>query len=276
MTLPPFHVHLDVLLVVGGLAVLYLWAAASHERATGEALEPRRRRMFLGGVAALLVGATWPVHDLAESYLYSMHMVQHMLFTFLGAPLLLAGTPPWMWRALLRPAPLRAVWSVFTRPVVALIVANGVLLFTHWPEIVDLSVGSELAHFSLHTLLLGSAIVMWWPVLSPLPELPSLSPPGQMLYLFFQSLAPTIPASFLTFGTSPLYPVYAGFPRIWGVDPLSDQLIAGLVMKLVGGAILWVVIAVVFFRWAHKEQTEGWDELKFRNVEREIRSELRR
>jgi putative membrane protein len=117
---------------------------------------------------------------------------------------------------------------------------------------------------------------MWWPVLSPLPELPSLSPPGQMLYLFFQSLAPTIPASFLTFGTSPLYPVYAGFPRIWGIDPLSDQLIAGLVMKLVGGAVLWVVIAVVFFRWGHKEQTEGWDELKFRNVEREIRSELRR
>jgi putative membrane protein len=276
MRLPPFHVHLDVLLVVGGLAALYLWAAATHERETGEALEPRRRRMFLGGVAALLVGATWPVHDLAESYLYSMHMVQHMLFTFLGAPLLLAGTPAWMWRALLRPPPLRAVWSVLTRPLVALIVSNAVLLFTHWPEVVELSVRSELAHFSLHTLLLGSAIVLWWPVLSPLPELPSLSPPGQMLYLFFQSLAPTIPASFLTFGTSPLYPVYAGFPRIWGIDPLSDQLIAGLVMKLVGGAILWVVIGVVFFRWAHKEQTEGWDELKFRNVEREIRSELRR
>jgi putative membrane protein len=276
MALPPFHVYVDVLIVLGGLAGFYLTAAGRHERETGEALEPRRRRMFLGGVAALLVGATWPVHDLAESYLYSMHMVQHMLFTFLGAPLLLAGTPAWMWRALLRPAPLRAVWSLLTRPLVALIVANGVLLLTHWPEIVELSVGSELAHFSLHTLLLGSAIVMWWPVLSPLPELPSLSPPGQMLYLFFQSLAPTIPASFLTFGTSPLYPVYAGFPRIWGIDPLSDQLIAGLVMKLVGGAVLWVVIAVVFFRWGHKEQTEGWDELKFRNVEREIRSELRR
>jgi putative membrane protein len=276
MSLPPFHVHLDVLLVLGGLAALYLWAAATHERETGEALEPRRRRMFLGGVAALLVGATWPVHDLAESYLYSMHMVQHMLFTFLGAPLLLAGAPAWMWRALLRPAPVRTVWATLTRPIVALIVANGVLLLTHWPEIVELSVGSELAHFSLHTLLLGSAIVMWWPVLSPLPELPSLSPPGQMLYLFFQSLAPTIPASFLTFGTSPLYPVYADFPRIWGIDALSDQLIAGLVMKLVGGAVLWVMIAVVFFRWGRQEQTEGWDALKFRNVEREIRSELRR
>jgi putative membrane protein len=118
--------------------------------------------------------------------------------------------------------------------------------------------------------------VMWWPVLSPLPELPALSPPSQMLYLFVQSLAPTIPASFLTFGTEPLYPVYATFPRIWGVDALTDQLVAGLVMKLVGGAILWVVIAVVFFRWAQQERTEGWDALKFRNVERDVRAEMRR
>jgi putative membrane protein len=224
----------------------------------------------------LLLGAGWPIHDLAESYLYSMHMVQHMLFTFVAAPLLLTGMPAWMWRAVLRPAPVRAVWALLTRPLVALIVANGVLLFTHWPEIVSLSVRSELAHFSLHTVLLGSAIVMWWPVLSPLPELPALSRPGQLLYLFFQSLAPTIPASFLTFGTEPLYPIYATFPRIWGMDALTDQLVAGLVMKLIGGAILWVVITAIFFRWGHEETTEGWDALKFRNVEREIRAGMGR
>jgi putative membrane protein len=269
-------VHPSVVVVLGAVAVGYLRAAARHERATGEALEPRRRALFLGGVTALFAGASWPIHDLAERYLYSVHMVQHMLFIFLGAPLLLAGMPPWMWRALLRPAWIRAAWSFLTRPVVALIVANGVLLFTHWPEIVTLSVHSELAHFSLHALLLGSAVVMWWPVLSPLPELPPMSPPGQMLYLFFQSLAPTIPASFLTFGTQPLYPVYAAFPRIWGIDALSDQLVAGLVMKLVGGAILWVVIGVVFFRWARQEQTEGWDALQYRNVEGEVRAGMRR
>jgi putative membrane protein len=276
MVLPAFHVHLDVLAILGGLAAAYLAAVARHARSSGEPVEPRRRARFLGGVAVLLVGAGWPVHDLAEGYLYSMHMVQHMLFTFLAAPLLLTGMPAWMWRSLLRPAPLRAVWGLLTRPLVALIVANGVLLFTHWPEIVSASVGSELTHFSLHALLLGSAIVMWWPVVSPLPELPPLSPPGQLLYLFFQSLAPTIPASFLTFGTEPLYPIYATFPRIWGIGPLTDQLIAGLVMKLVGGAILWAVITVIFFRWGREESTEGWDALKFRNVEREIRSGMGR
>ena len=93
-------------------------------------------------------------------------------------------------------------------------------------------------------IVLGSALVMWWPVVSPLPEMPPLAPPGQMLYLFVQSLAPTIPASFLTFGTTPLYPVYATFPRIWGISAMTDQLIAGLIMKIVGGLILWGVIAV--------------------------------
>src|SRR5688500_9254040 len=109
MVLPAFHVHLDVLAVLGGLAAAYLVAARRHERATGERLEPGRRYRFLGGVAALRVGAGWPIHDLAESYLYSMHMVQHMLFTFLSAPLLLTGMPAWMWRALLGPRPIRAL-----------------------------------------------------------------------------------------------------------------------------------------------------------------------
>ena len=75
-----------------------------------------------------------------------------------------------------------------------------------------------------------------------------------MMYLFFQSLAPTIPASFLTFGDHPLYKVYETFPRIWGISVLTDQLIAGLIMKLIGGAILWVVIGAIFFRWYGREQ----------------------
>ena len=69
-------------------------------------------------------------------------------------------------------------------------------------------------------LLVSTALVMWWPVMSPLPEYPALPAPGQMLYLFLQSLAPTIPASFLTFGDHLLYPVYGTFPRIWGISAL--------------------------------------------------------
>ena len=95
-----------------------------------------------------------------------------------------------------------------------------------------------------------------------------------MIYLFLQSLAPTIPASFLTFGHTPLYPVYATFPRIWGVSALNDQLIAGLIMKLVGGLLLWGVIAVIFFRWFEQEQRDGLDRSAYQDVQREIGAEL--
>jgi putative membrane protein len=68
--------------------------------------------------------------------------------------------------------------------------------------------------------------------------------------------------------------VYGTFPRIWGIDVLDDQLMAGLIMKLVGGMILWAVIAVIFFRWGAREEREGFDALAYRDVERDIRSEL--
>ncbi len=163
-----------------------------------------------------------------------------------------------------------------TRPLVALIFFDSVLLFSHWPSVVAVAVGSEWIHFGLHVLIVLSALVMWWPIVSPLPELPPLSAPGQMLYLFFQSLAPTIPASFLTFGTRPLYPVYATFPRIWGIGVLDDQLLAGLIMKIVGSAILWGVIATVFFRWYGREQRAQLDATGYAAMDREIRAELHR
>ena len=274
--LPAWHVHPDVWLLFGSIIAAYLIAGRRHERATGEATEPRKRRLFLLGMGVLWLGADWPIHDLAERYLYSMHMTQHLLFTLVAAPILIAGMPVWLLRELLAPAPIRRLFRFMTRPLVALIFFNAVLLFTHWPDVVAASVGSELVHLGLHVLIVTSALVMWWPVMSPLPEMPSLPPPGQMLYLFLQSLAPTIPASFLTFGHRPLYPVYATFPRIWGIDALTDQLIAGLIMKLLGGLLLWGVIAVIFFRWYNQEQRDGLDPTTHQNLRREIGAELSR
>jgi putative membrane protein len=277
MQLPPWHAHVDVWLLFSSIEALFLMAVRRRSRSTGFRAASRRQiALFTAGVAVLWIGADWPIHDLAERYLYSVHMAQHLLFSLVAPPLILAGLPDWMLRAILRPEPVLRVVRFLTRPLVAIAVFNGVLLFTHWPAVVEASVRSEPLHFALHTLIVGSALIMWWPVMSPLPELPSLPLPGQMLYLFLQSLAPTIPASFLTFGSKPLYPIYATFPRIWGIGALPDQLIAGLLMKIGGGLILWAFIAVIFFRWFAQEQRDGWDALQWRRFEREIRAEMRR
>lgn len=274
MDLPAWHLHPDVWLVLGSVAAAYVIACRRRERMSGKVTARRTKTLFLGGMGLLLMASEWPLHDLAERYLYSAHMVQHMTYTLIAAPLLVAGTPAWLVRFVLAPAPLRHAFRFLVRPLPALLFFNGVLLFTHWPEVVGASVGSEILHFWLHVLIVFSGYVMWWPIVSPLPELPPLAPPMQMLYLFVQSLAPTIPASFLTFGQQPLYPVYATFPRIWEISALTDQLIAGLIMKIVGGAILWGVIATVFFRWAHREQHEGWDAVEWQRMERELRTDI--
>jgi putative membrane protein len=278
MVLPPWHTHVDVWLILGWVEAGYLISVRRHarEQPTEDRNRKRQARFFSAGMLVLWIGADWPIHDLAERYLYSVHMFQHLLFTLVAPPLLLAGIPAWMMRSVLRPKLIRDLWRFLTRPVVALIVFNGILLFTHWPALVDRAVGNELMHFSLHLLLVSAAVVMWWPVMSPLPEMPALTPPGQMMYLFLQSLAPTIPASFLTFGHTLIYPVYGTFPRIWGISALTDQLLAGLEMKILGGFVLWGFITVIFFRWHAREERDGWDALSMRNVDAEVRARVRR
>jgi putative membrane protein len=279
MRLPPWHPHVEVwfLVVVVGVAYLRALRRQGPKRVPpGERPASRGQVVaFFLGLLAVLVAADWPIHDLAERYLFSVHMFQHMLLSLVAPGLLLLGMPPWLLRDLLRPRALRSVVRALTRPVVALILFNAVIVIMHWPPFVDLAVRSELFHFGAHTLLFSAALCMWWPVVSPLPEMPTLSYPGRMLYLFLQSIVPTVPASFLTFGTKPLYPVYATFPRIWGIGPLTDMRIAGLEMKLLGGAILYVVIAVTFFKWyAQEQKTEGWDAVEWGKADRDLHPQL--
>jgi putative membrane protein len=298
MQLPTWHIHLDVLAIASVLEGGYLWAVnrLSPDRARvaaanvpvdlddrqraemGTASQPatsgRQIAWFTAGIAIFLVASSWPIHDLAERYLFSVHMFQHMLISLVVPPMLLLGMPPWLLRRVISPAPLQWIVRHLARPFVALVSFNLVIVVTHWPLWVNFTLEHHAFHFLAHVILFGSATLMWWPVVAPLPEMPALSYPGRMLYLFLQSIVPTVPASFLTFGSTPLYSFYAHVPRLWGMSVLTDQRIAGLIMKLGGGAILWGVIAYIFFRWFLVEQTEGWDALEWRDVEREIRSEL--
>lgn len=270
-----WHPHPEVWLLVAGLAGAYLFAL---RRFGPRHVEPGERpatrgqvTMFMLGVLAILVAAEWPVHELSERYLYSVHMVQHLLLSLVAPPLLLAGTPHWMARRLLSPRPVMAVARRITRPLPALLLFNAVLVLTHWPAVVDLSVRQEVVHLAVHSVLMGASFVMWWPVLSPLPELPRISYPAQMLYLFLQTIVPTVPASFLTFASSPIYEFYSTVPRLFGLSAVEDQRIAGLIMKLGGGLLLWAVIAVLFFRWSMKEERpEKPDVLEWQQVEREL------
>jgi putative membrane protein len=134
---------------------------------------------------------------------------------------------------------------------------NGVMLFVHWPSMVDVMLGSELFHSASHWVWIMASFAMWLPVLSPSEAIvPRLSPLPRLFYLFVQTLVPTVPSAFLTFGTEPMYQAYVAFPRVW-LDPISDMQVAGLIMKLGGGMYLWLIITVLYFRWSADEERKA-------------------
>ncbi|GMQ85278.1 MAG: cytochrome c oxidase assembly factor CtaG [Acidimicrobiia bacterium] len=252
----PFQVHFDVLAVAAGLVALYelgiLRLADAYCPEDEHPVTGIQRGLFYAGVIILVLVSAWPIHDIAEGRLFLFHMIEHMALAVIVPPLLLAGTPWWLTRVLV--TPIMPLVKFITRPVIALVLFNAWLAFIHVPAVVELMITNELFHFFAHAALFAAAIIMWWPVLDPIPDTKRLTPFGKMGYLFFQSLVPTIPASFMTLGSTPLYEIYGTFPRLWGIDVMTDQIAAGLIMKIGGGLIIWGFITWIFFSWYAEEQ----------------------
>ena len=271
------HVEVWVIVVVAAFGYWYLIRRVGPRlTAPGAEIVSRRQVIWFGlGLATLWLASDWPIHELAEGYLYSVHMFQHMLISLVAPPLLMIGLPAWLWRWLLGHGGLMKLVRQLTRPLIALAIYNTVLVLTHMPALVELSVGNEPVHFLVHLAVFVSSLIMWTPVLSPILELPALSYPGRCFYLFLQSLVPTVPASFLTLGHGVIYRFYETTPRIVALTPLDDQRLAGLIMKLGGGFILWGVITVLFFKWYLVEHRSGWDTLQYRDVDAVMRTRIK-
>jgi putative membrane protein len=273
-SLPAWHIHPETWLIIMVLVIGYIWAVTTvgpKKTNRGEpAATTRQKACFLLGVLTILAAESWPLHDLAEGYLFSAHMVQHLLFAFVVPPLLLLGTPRWLLRGMIGTGLRFKFVRFLTRPLIALVLFNGTIAIMHWVVVVDLQARSAPFHIAFHGVLIGTGLLMWSVVIAPLPELNRLSDPAKMLYLFLQSIVPTVPASFLTFASEPLYGVYEAAPRIWGMTAQTDQMIAGLIMKIGGGLLLWSVITVMFFRWSAKEEAQQDEDVSWDDFEREL------
>ncbi|HSB53874.1 MAG TPA: cytochrome c oxidase assembly protein, partial [Gemmatimonadales bacterium] len=134
----------------------------------------------------------------------------------------------------------------------SLAVYNGVLALTHIPAVVDGLMPSQLGAAAVDLAWLGAGLALWLPVLHPDPRR-RLALPLRILYLFASTLFPTAPAAFLTFADYPLYSLYELAPRVSGISARSDQVVAGLLMKLAADPPVWVAMAVIFFRWQKED-----------------------
>jgi putative membrane protein len=209
---------------------------------------------FVGALVVLFLALNGPLHNLSDTYLFSAHMAQHLLLTLVFPPLLLYGTPAHVIRPLLRPRWVMAVGRVVTRPLAAALAFSGPIVIWHVPSLYEAALRHHNLHILQHLVFLTTAVIMWWPVLSPVPELPRLSYPGQMLYLFLLGIPMSATGALITLSDSVLYPFYAEAPRVWAIPVLADQQIGGLLMWVPGGLLLWLAMTVVWFRWAYWEE----------------------
>jgi putative membrane protein len=239
------------------LAGLYLACAGPlRGRFSGSAPVSRAQmQFFMTGVVLLFVAVVSPI-EVLSGYLLSIHMVQHLILTMLVAPLLLVGTPGWMLRPLLRPPLARPLARALTQPVATFLLFNAIFLGWHVPAFYDLALRDPAVHMFEHVLFLAAALLTWWPVFSPLDELPRMADPPLLLYLFFESLPPTILGALITFAGGPLYPSYVAAPRLWGLSVATDQQLGGLIMWVPGALVYFVVLTGVFFRWLNRDEYE--------------------
>ncbi len=246
-----FQWHPEVWILVGFLTGAYIYMVRVIGPKAVPAGQPAVTRFnigcFVGAMVMLWVASDWPVHDIGEEYLYSVHMAQHMMLSYFLPPLVLMATPEWLLRVLVGNGRFYRVVVFFTKPVVAAVLFNAIVIITHIPGVVAASVDNGPLHYTLHFAVVMFSLLMWMPVVGPFPEL-QISPIGKCIYLFIQSLVPTIPAAWLTFADGAVYKTYDQPVRVWGLSVVFDQQLAGAIMKTGGGIFLWAIIVFIFFR----------------------------
>jgi putative membrane protein len=241
--------HVEVLAGLAALAGLYGWAA----RARAAAFPAGRGIAAAAGLLVLAGALNGPLHDLSDRYLFSAHMVQHLLLTLVAPPLLLLGLAPGMLRPLLRAPGVTPVLARLTRPAVAFVLYNAALVLWHVPGPYNAALEHHGLHIVEHLTLVGTAVLAWCPILSPEPALPRPSYPAQMLYLFLLGVPMTAVAAFVTLADDPLYPFYAAAPRRFDLSPLEDQRLGGVIMWVPATIAPLAAFTAVFFRWARAE-----------------------
>ena len=243
-----FTVHPSTVVGLGLLGALYWWRARRGTQA-GEQVTRSQSALFIAALVVMFLSLNGWLHDLSDSYLFSAHMVQHLLLALVVAPFFIMGTPGWMLRPALRSPAVMAIAKRITNPLIAFASFNVVVAAWHLPVLYNAAMANHNVHITQHLMFMVASVLMWWPILSPMPELPRLSYPLQMLYLFLVTIPMSIVSIYITYADQMLYPAYASAPRLWGLSPMQDQLLGGLIMWIPGGLFFFGVMSVIFFKW---------------------------
>jgi putative membrane protein len=244
--------------VLVGCAALFATYLLAFRATTAWPPAPGKISLFLLADLALLVALVSPLDVLGDDYLFSAHMLQHLLLLLVTPPLLILSLPAALQhRALAYPVLGRAA-HILGHPVLAWIAYIGFVWAWHVPALYNAALADENVHLVEHLCFLVGATLFWWPVLAPAAEA-RLAPIPAIFYLFFGMVAQALLGIWLTFTPVGLYPTYLHpddalgiLPLLrngWGLTPSADQQLAGLMMWVPGGLVYLPAIFGALARW---------------------------
>ncbi|HEV3037758.1 MAG TPA: cytochrome c oxidase assembly protein [Candidatus Angelobacter sp.] len=219
-----------------------------------------RLAAFFSGLLSLWIAIGSPLSAFDDVSL-SAHMVQHLLLMTVTPPLLLLGTPSipllrglpqWIVKGAVGPflrwSPVKRLGRFLTHPAICWFAATVALIGWHVPAAFELALRSDSWHEVEHISFLSTSLLFWWPAVQPFPSGTTWSRWSIPLYLFFATLPGGALGAFLTFCDRILYPSYAAAPRLFGISPLEDQVIAGALMWVFGTFVYTVPAVVITFQ----------------------------
>lgn len=245
----------EVWAIILGFCTIYFYLVGPfrEQHRLAPKVDGKHVAYFSAAMFVMFVSEGSPIHHVSEKFLFSVHMTQHVLLTMIMAPLLIMGTPDWLISYGLRFGWVRKTMTFLTRPVVALLIFNLVNATWHLPHFYQAVLLHHWIHIVQHVVLVFTALMMWWPILSQSKELPRLGYGAQALYIFLLLLLQLPVFAPIIFAESLFYEFYVAAPSMWGLEPLPDQQLAGAVMQVGGMAVMIVFLGRAFFRWAREE-----------------------
>jgi cytochrome c oxidase assembly factor CtaG len=257
-----------VLISLALSAFLYVRGVRSlwRESSKGRGVRRWEAACFAGGWFALFVALVSPLHPWGR-VLFSAHMTQHEVLMLVAAPLFVLSRPlvPLLWALPINWArtvggwgklkAVQAAWRTLTNPLVAWAVHAVALWMWHVPALFDATINNELVHTLQHLSFFLSALLFWWALIN--------GPQGLMgygaatLYMFTTSIHSGLLGALITFATNIWYPAYLNTTQTWGLTPLEDQQLGGLIMWIPAGLVYIVAGLMLFAGWLRESEARA-------------------
>jgi putative membrane protein len=256
----PLHWHTEPLLLALIVGVSWAYALACGPLrarcAPGLSAYPLSHGIcFHLGVVVAYLAVGSPLDQIGEAFLFSAHMVQHMLLIYVAAPLIVLGLPAELIDPFLEARPwLLKVARFCVHPVVAGLLFNFIFSVWHFPELYEAALRDRTLHIIEHWLMFLPAVLMVWPLLSRSRVLPRISFGGAMVYCFVLMIADLPLWAALIFGEHPIFETYRLAPRICALTAGGDMVLGAAIMKGFNEVFALVNMAIAFFRWYQRDR----------------------